>query len=134
LFSPVSTGPRGAAEDFVFHGYHVPAGTKVCYSIAATHLLPELWTDPLRFDPERFAPPREEHKRVPYSFVGFGGGPRICIGANFAQVETKLLFSHLLRRYQLALLPDQEIMRFARLTCIPLHGVKFQVMESQALV
>jgi retinoid hydroxylase len=133
LFSPVSTGARGAAEDLVFHGYHVPAGTKVCYSIAATHLLPELWTEPLRFDPERFAPPREEHKRVPYSFVGFGGGPRICIGANFAQVETKLLFSHLLRRYRLALLPDQEIVRFSRLTCIPLHGVKLQVAESQVL-
>ena len=109
LHSPVGNVPRGVVKDYTFGGYHVPAGTRVLLSLAACHRLPEVFAKPDEFDPDRFLPPREEDKRTPYSLVTFGGGPRICIGINFAQVEVKAMAAHILRRYALTPVPDQLI-------------------------
>ncbi|HEX6541824.1 MAG TPA: cytochrome P450 [Ktedonobacterales bacterium] len=109
LYPPVGNVPRGVVKDFTFGGYHVPAGTRVLLSLAACHRLPHVFTNPDEFDPDRFAPPREEDKRTPYSLVTFGGGPRICIGINFAQVEVKAMATHILRHYTLTPVPDQDI-------------------------
>jgi len=109
LHSPVGNVPRGVVKDYTFGGYHVPAGTRVLLSLAACHRLPEIFANPDEFDPDRFMPPREEDKRTPYSLVTFGGGPRICIGINFAQVEVKAMAAHILRRYTLTPVPDQLI-------------------------
>lgn len=133
MYPPIGNGPRGVVEDFVFGGYHVPAGSHVFYSIAATHLIPSIFANPCNFDPDRFAPPREEHRKTPYSLVGFGGGPRICIGINFAKVEIKVMISNILRRYHLELLPDQEITQFYRATGMPLHGIKMRVFEQKPM-
>ena len=126
MYPPVSNGPRGVVEDFDFAGYHVPAGTYVFYSIAASHLLPEVFERPAEFEPERFAAPREEQKRTPYSLVGFGGGPRVCIGINFAKVEIKALVSQALRRYELELVPDQTLTQYYRVTAVPLYGIRLR--------
>ncbi|HET9979828.1 MAG TPA: cytochrome P450 [Ktedonobacterales bacterium] len=109
LHSPVGNVPRGVVKDYTFGGYHVPAGTRVLLSLAACHRLPDVFANPDEFDPDRFMPPREEDKRTPYSLVTFGGGPRICIGINFAQVEVKAMAAHILRRYTLTPVPDQII-------------------------
>jgi cytochrome P450 len=127
LFPPVSEGPRGVLEPFEFHGYRVPAGVYVLYSIAGAHMLPSSFVDPERFDPDRFAAPREEHKKTPYALVGFGGGPRICIGINFAQVEIKAMVSHIVRRYQLEIAPGQHIQQVYRPTGAPAHGIAMRV-------
>ena len=108
LYSPVGNVPRGVVKDFEFGGYHVPAGTRVLLSLAACHRLPEVFANPDVFDPDRFAPPREEDKRTPYALVTFGGGPRICIGINFAQIEIKAMAAHIMRHYTLAPTPDQQ--------------------------
>jgi retinoid hydroxylase len=130
MYPPVANGPRGVVEDFEFNGYLVPAGTFVFYSIAASHLLPSVFAAPDRFDPDRFAPPREEHRRTPYALVGFGGGPRICIGINFAQVEIKAMVAHILRRYRLEVAPGQEIAQFYRGTGLPLNGIRMRVARA----
>lgn len=101
LHPPASNVPRGVVKDVEFGGYLLPAGTRVIYSIAASHRLPTVFAQPDVFDPDRFAPPREEDRAIPYSLVTFGGGPRICIGINFAQVEIKALAAHVLRSYTL---------------------------------
>src|SRR5256885_3281212 len=59
------------------------------YSPSGGHRLPAVFPEPERFDPDRFAAPREEDKRTPYGLVLFGGGPRICIGVNMATVEIR---------------------------------------------
>ncbi len=102
LYPPVLTVPRGAAQPFEFAGYQVPARTQVRLSLAGSHRLPHVFEDPERFDMDRFAPPREEDKKTPYSLVTFGGGARVCIGQHFAQVEVKALAAHVLRHYALA--------------------------------
>jgi len=108
---------------------HLQAGSYVFYSIAASHLLPTIFANPTKFDPDRFAPPREEHKKNPYALVGFGGGPRICIGVNFAKVEIKAMVSHILRHYQLELVPNQQIIQYYRGTGMPLNGIKMRVQQ-----
>jgi len=99
LWPPISLCQRGVVRGVEFHGVRLPPGTMVVYSPWATHRLPDVFRDPDRFDPERFAPPREEHKATPYSLVGFGGGPRLCIGQAFAQLEMKIVASMMLREY-----------------------------------
>lgn len=101
LYPPVINVPRGVLRDVEFGGYTIPAGAQVRLALAAGHLLPQAFADPARFDPDRMLPPREEDRRTPYSLVTFGGGPRICIGINFAQIEVKALVAHTLRHYRL---------------------------------
>lgn len=127
MYPPIAIGPRGVLEGFVFNGYAIPAGTFVGYAIAATHMLSSIFAEPERFDPDRFSPPREEHKKTPYALVGFGAGPRMCIGINFAKIELKLIVTHILRQYELTLVPNQEIIQFYRATGMPLHGIKMYV-------
>jgi retinoid hydroxylase len=101
LHPPVLHVPRGVLEDVEFAGYTIPAGTQIRLALAATHHLPEVFANPEEFDPDRFAPPRDEEKRTPYALVTFGGGSRICIGINFANIEVKALAAHVLRHYQM---------------------------------
>ena len=56
-----------------------------------------------KFDPDRFAEPRNEHKRHRYAFTPFGGGAHKCIGMVFGQLEVKTIMHRLLRRYRLEL-------------------------------
>jgi cytochrome P450 len=100
LWPPISLCQRGVTETVEFDGYVLPPGTLVIYSPWVTHRIPEVFHDPERFDPDRFAPPREEHRATAYSLVGFGGGPRLCIGQAFAQLEMKIVASLLLQRYR----------------------------------
>ncbi|MCC5647587.1 cytochrome P450 [Nostoc sp. CHAB 5824] len=109
LHQPVGSGFRGVIKDFEFKGYHVPAGWRLLYSIVITHSLKEIYLEPERFDPERFSQERQEHKKYPFSLVGFGGGPRICIGIAFAKMEMKIIAAHLLRSYHWEILPNQSL-------------------------
>jgi cytochrome P450 len=127
LYPPIPIGARGLLQDVVFAGYALPAGTKVFYSAAATHLLPEIWREPTRFDPDRFAPPREEHRQVPYALVGFGGGPRVCIGFSFARYELTLLLASIATRFRLTTVPGQTIVQRHGVTSRPRHGIRVQV-------
>ncbi|HSP95758.1 MAG TPA: cytochrome P450 [Candidatus Dormibacteraeota bacterium] len=122
LLPPISLGQRGVAADVEVGGYHLPAGTMVIYSSYVTHRLPGVFRDPERFDPDRFLPPREEHKATPYALVGFGGGPRLCIGLAFAQLEAKVVASLLLRRYRWQLDPGPTALRWVP-TLHPLDGL-----------
>jgi cytochrome P450 len=128
LWPPVAILPRVAVQEFEFGGYRVPAGITVRLAPAATHRLPAIFADPDRYDPDRFAPPREEAKRAPYALVTFGGGPRICIGVNFAQVEMKAAAAHILRRYTLEPMPEKPVVhRYYGVTAEVPSGIHVRV-------
>jgi retinoid hydroxylase len=101
LYPPVFLLPRGVLAPVEFRGYTLWPGTPVFLVIVAGHRLPTVFADPDRFDPDRFLPPREEDRRQPYGLVTFGGGPRICLGINFAQVELTALAAYVRRHFQL---------------------------------
>jgi cytochrome P450 len=109
LYPPVMLLPRGVVAPVEFGGYTISPGTPVFLVVAAGHRLPDVFADPERFDPDRFLPPREEDKRHAYALVTFGGGPRICLGINFAQVEVTALVAHVRRHYRLSPIPGRAI-------------------------
>ena len=100
MTTPLPMNFRRAVRDIDLLGYYIPAGTDVVTWPSMNHRLPELWTDPDRFDPDRFAEPRSEHKRHRYAFAPFGGGAHKCIGLHFGSLEVKLLLHEMLRAYR----------------------------------
>jgi cytochrome P450 len=112
LQSPVLLLPRGVLRDFEFGGRFVQAGTPVFVAIAAGHRLASVFENPNRFEPDRFLPPREEDRRNPYALATFGGGPRICLGINFAQLEVMALSAHVRRHLSLRPVSDEPIVQF----------------------
>ncbi len=108
LHPPVISGFRGVEESFEFAGYTIPKGWQLLYSIIATHHDPEVYPDPLTFNPNRWHPENRQNHSA-FSLVGFGGGPRTCIGKAFANLEIKLVATHLLRNYRWQLLPNQDL-------------------------
>jgi len=105
-YPPVYAYNRGVLKDIEYAGYRIPAGWLVTISPMLTHRLPELYTDPDRFDPDRFAPPREEDKKHPLALMGFGHGSHRCLGMEFAQMEMKIVLSTLLRHCDWTVKPD----------------------------
>ncbi|MGI9163704.1 MAG: cytochrome P450 [Mycobacterium sp.] len=103
MVTPLPFNVRRAVRDTSILGHYIPAGTNINLWPGMNHRLPELWTDPDRFDPDRFAEPRAEHKRHRYAFAPFGGGAHKCIGLVFGQLEVKTVMHRLLRNYRLEL-------------------------------
>jgi cytochrome P450 len=103
MMSPLPFSVRRAVRDTEILGHFVPAGTNISLWPGMNHRLPELWDHPERFEPDRFAEPRNEHKRHRYAFAPFGGGAHKCIGLVFGQLEIKTVMHRLLRHYRLEL-------------------------------
>jgi retinoid hydroxylase len=125
MHPPAPGGFRGVVESFEYGGYRIPAGWTVMYSIVWTHNMPDIWSNPDRFDPDRFAPPRSEGR--PFALIGFGGGPRVCVGLAFAQMQMRIVLSHMLRHLRLDLLPDQSFAPVAVPTKMPKDGLIVRV-------
>ena len=64
-------------------------GDVVAASPNFNHTLPHVFANPDKYEPERFAAPREEDKKTQFGFIGFGGGRHGCIGSNFAYLQVK---------------------------------------------
>ena len=103
LHPPLIWLPRTALVDFEYDDRVVPKGTIVAMSSALSHEDPDCFAEPRRFDPDRFAAPREEDAKHPWGYVPFGGGRHRCLGANFALMQQKAIWSVLLRRFEFAL-------------------------------
>ncbi|MEC9071226.1 MAG: cytochrome P450, partial [Myxococcota bacterium] len=91
---------RTAEADDELGGFPIPAGWLVIMSPYATHRHPEFWPEPERFLPERHSPEATEARR-PFAYFPFSGGPRNCIGSNFAMMEMQLVVATLIQRVQL---------------------------------
>jgi len=107
LYPPIYSIPRGLPRGLNYSGYQIPPGWKVHLSPFLTHRMSEIYPQPHTFDPNRFAPPREEHKKHPYALIGFGGGPHKCLGHELALIEIKVILSNLLRRFKWSAIPEQ---------------------------
>ncbi len=106
LYPPIHLGTRRILSDLQFQGYDLPEGKRANYSIYLTHRNPEHWPDPSVFSPDRFLP-ENERGRQPYTYLPFGGGPRNCLGAAFAQVEAKIVIARLLQTFDFTPDPAQ---------------------------
>jgi cytochrome P450 len=99
-YPPLPVIPRIATSAFEFGGYELPEGCMVVVSPIHTHHMSEWWTEPFRWDPERFSPGRAEHGRHTHVFAPFGGGPHMCLGMRFAECQVRQVMHQLLLRYR----------------------------------
>ncbi|XP_059488820.1 cytochrome P450 6k1-like [Neocloeon triangulifer] len=99
--------PAGAINRLCTQRYQIPGsdlkievGTTVSVPVYALQHDPKYWPEPERFDPDRFT---EENKkdRVPYTFLPFSEGPRICIGMRFAQTQIKAALVTIVKNFNL---------------------------------
>lgn len=106
LYPPIYSIPRGVIADVEYEDYLIPEGWYIVLSPLLTHRLPELYSDPERFDPDRFAPPREEHKKHPFALIGFGGGVHKCIGQELALMEAKIILAVFIHNFNWTITPE----------------------------
>jgi cytochrome P450 len=105
LCPPGAGTPRLLKKDLAVDGYRLEAGTVAVVSFYAMHRNPELWDDPLAFDPDRFLPERSQG-RSRWQYLPFGGGPRSCIGDHFAMLEATLALATIVRAARIESLHD----------------------------
>ncbi|MEE3330571.1 MAG: cytochrome P450 [Myxococcota bacterium] len=99
LHPPLILLMRKVMHAFHYKGWTIPAGTTVAVSPAVSNRMPEHFPDPDLYHPDRYKPGREEDKRS-FAWIPFGGGRHRCVGAAFAMMQLKAIFSVLLRRYE----------------------------------
>ena len=122
IYPPAASLSRIVREPFDWKGYTFHAGDIVMYSPYVSHRMPEQFSDPEVFRPERFDPVSGE-KHPPGAFIPFGAGPRTCLGAPFAMMELKTVLSMILQRFRLALVPNQRVEATVRTTLQPRYGL-----------
>jgi cytochrome P450 len=122
---------RVARADDEICGVKVRAGTGILISPWILHRHHRLWDDPLRFDPDRFAPELSA-RRPRFAYLPFGGGPRICIGAALAMNEAMLILAALAQRFQPRLKEGEDVKLRSRITLTPEGGMKMLLEPRRA--
>ncbi len=98
---------RKVMQDFHFKDYTIKAGKYVCTSPRVSHRIAETFSNPEKFDPERYSQSRQEDAK-PFSWIAFGGGKHKCTGNAFAMLQMKAIISILLRRYTFEMTDDSN--------------------------
>ncbi len=108
--------------------YTIPKGTTIFMPQWTIHRDPRWFDEPELFRPERWAHGLQDQIHR-YAYFPFGGGPRICIGNNFALMESALLLATIARRFRLRLTPDAVVKPLPSMTLRPARGVKVVVTQ-----
>ncbi len=106
LHSSVPLFPRRSINACELSGVEIPADTVLMNAITYNHVMPGWWTEPHKFDPDRFE--RGEHKQHPFLFAPFGGGAHKCIGMHFAQMVFRIFLFHMLSGHEIQLRPGYD--------------------------
>jgi cytochrome P450 len=122
LYPPAWLISRTAREDDTVDGVRIPAGSIAFLSPYVTHRHPDFWENPEGFDPERFSRLKSDG-RPDFAYFPFGGGPRLCIGNNFALMEAQLVMATLVQHYRVELVPGHPIEFQPSITLRPRHGI-----------
>ncbi|TGE29478.1 cytochrome P450 [Hymenobacter metallicola] len=101
LYPPAWMVDRVALADDNYQGLRIPKGTLFSLYIYGLHHAPRHWQQPAEFRPLRFAP--GQPALAPGAYLPFGGGPRLCIGMQFALTEMQLVTLELLRYFAVEL-------------------------------
>jgi len=125
LYPPIHVGNRMVERPLEACGYAIPANTRVMYSIYLSHRDATLWPEVNCFKPERFDR-AQRPAQPPFTYVPFGGGPRNCIGAAFAQIEAKVVLARILQSFDLTL-ASQNVRPHMGATLEPRPGVTMHV-------
>jgi cytochrome P450 len=132
MYPPAHTLARVALADDTLCGRAIPKGATVMIVPWLLHRHMKLWQNPGQFVPERFGP-EQSAQRVRFSYLPFGGGKRICIGAAFALTEATVLLATIANRCRLTLAPGHQVEPQALITLRARHGMKMRVAARRLL-
>jgi cytochrome P450 len=130
LYPPAWGIARQSIAQDEIGGYHIPKGVQLMVSQYVTHRHPDFWERPEAFEPERFRPECTA-KRPKFAYYPFGGGPRVCIGNQFALMEMQLILATLAQRYQLSLVPGHRVEVQPLIILRPRYGMRMMLRERQ---
>lgn len=129
LFPAAPVILREVTEDLKIGEYTLPKGSYAAIGIINLQRSDKYWPDPLEFNPDRFLP--EENTKIhPFTFMGFSGGPRNCIGLVSAMMAMKTILATMLRRYRLKkdnVLPIKDIRLKYELLLKPVHPITLKI-------
>ena len=122
LYPPLTFIPRVAAEATQIGPYAVKRGAMIMIAPWTIHRHRAYWKNPHAFDPDRFSPEREG-ELTPGTYLPFGMGPRVCVGAAFATTESTLILARLMRRFDFTVASPNSVRPVARLTTRPAEQI-----------
>jgi cytochrome P450 len=99
--------------------------------VYGAHHASRYWPSPESFDPERFTKANEK-LHAPFTYLPFGGGPRGCIGGNYAMLQILMILSVVLRKYDFQLTPGQTIEARPMVILRPKHGIRMTFTQATA--
>jgi cytochrome P450 len=129
MYPPAWVLGRRVLTDYQIGPYVVPARAIVLMSPWVMHHDPRFFPNPYKFDPERWTTEAREG-RPKFCYFPFGGGPRVCIGEQFAWMEGALLIATIAQRWKMRLTPDQRVEPKAMITLRPRYGMRM-IVESR---
>lgn len=124
------TGPFGfrvAREPVTLGGWDLPRGTIVAFSPWVTHRIAQVFPEPEAFKPERFLGDRSYPRGA---YIPFGLGARSCVGATFSTLQIKTVVAMVMRRFQLDILPGQQIKAVSKAAVHLEPGLKVRVTDA----
>jgi cytochrome P450 len=131
LYPPVWVFSRRALQEDEIDGYRIPAGSTVFVSPYVMHRHTRYWENPEGFDPERFASGKSEELPA-FAYMPFGGGPRLCIGRDFAMMEAPIILAIVAQHYRLNLLSGHPVEEEPSITLRSRYGMMMNLSPIKA--
>ena len=131
LYPPAYVILRLALEPLEIGGYELPAGSSVGISPWVTHHDARYFPEPEKFAPERWTDAFMQ-KLPRFAYIPFGGGPRICIGAQFAMMEAVLVLATVARKFEIRPAVSEKPELFPSITLRPKNGIRATVVPRAA--
>ncbi|KAF8550961.1 cytochrome P450 [Imleria badia] len=94
---------KNVLQDISFGDVIIPRNSFLAYVFADAHLDPNIYTEPLKFDPDRFSPARSEEKKAPHAYLAWGSGRHPCPGSRIAKLELRIIVAYFLAGYDFEL-------------------------------
>jgi cytochrome P450 len=131
LYPPAWAVARQVINEFELGGYRIPSGANIVMSQWVTHRDPRFFSQPEKFDPDRWA--TAQCQKLPrFAYFPFGGGPRQCIGASFAMMEAVLLLATIARRFQVLRVDGPSVTPVPSFTLRPKEGIRVLLRKNAA--
>lgn len=128
LYPPAFGLGREAIDDCEIGGFKISRGSQVFMFQWVTQRDPRFFTEPDKFQPERWT--EDFSSNLPrFAYFPFGGGPRACIGNYFAMMEIVLLLATIGQRFKFSLAPDHQVGILPAMSLRPSHGIKVVVQQ-----
>ncbi|WCJ40081.1 cytochrome P450 family 86 subfamily B polypeptide 1 [Euphorbia peplus] len=131
LYPSVPVDHKEVVEDDVFpDGTVLKKGTKVIYAIYAMGRMEGIWgKDCKEFKPERWLKDGRYMSESAYKFTAFNGGPRLCLGKDFAYYQMKFVAASIIYRYHVEVVKDHPVVPKLALTMYMKHGLKVHLLR-----